>query len=181
MVFSISLPFFDTPARKKSGELIYYSSLFIIEKPKNGIINIHGGTLFDYFYVIDRKMNGNQRTKFIIQNYLQGLLSLIEKYENTKHTDLKVSGTSYIINERTAKKIGFTIVKTDSLQRMILTYIYFNILISNSIAKNKISFPNLRKIKTFETDLNQLIKRKKYITELNSKLKRTIAKSEGSK
>jgi hypothetical protein len=175
VIYPLSLPFFTTPGLKKSGELIYYSSLFITEKPKNNIINIHTGTLFDYLFVIDRKMTGNQRTKFVIQNYLQGLLTLIEKYEKADNANLRISGTSYIINERTANKIGFRIVKNDSIQIMFFVYIYLNLLISNSIAKNKVSFPNLLKTKTFETDLNQLIKRKKYITELNNKLKRTIA------
>ncbi|WP_027075363.1 hypothetical protein [Maribacter antarcticus] len=174
IVLSIIAPFFDTPALKKNGKLFYYSSLFIAEQPKNEIITIHGGTLLDYFFVIDRKMNGKQRTNFIIQKYLQGVLCLIEKYEDTKKTNLKICGTSYIINVRTAEKLGFKIKKTDFLQKMILTYNYFNLLISNSIAKNKISFPNLKKTRTFEADLNQLIERKTYIIELNNKLKSTI-------
>ena len=41
------------------------------------MIKIHGGTLFDYVFVIDQKMNGKQRTNFIIQQYLEGLLNLI--------------------------------------------------------------------------------------------------------
>lgn len=170
---SIIAPFFDTPSLKKSGKLIYYSPLFIIEKPKNGTIKIHGGTLFDYYFVIDKKMNGKQRTNFIIQQYLQGLLCLIEEHKNDKN--LKIRGTSYIMNKRTAEKIGFKIVKTDLLQKMILTYNYFNIFISNSISKNKISFPNLKEIKTYEADFQRLNERIDYIEKLNDKLKNTIA------
>src|SRR5690606_39731813 len=171
-VCSSDLPFFDTPLLKKSGKLIYYSTLYITEKPKNKIIKIHGGTLFDYYFVIDKKLNGKQRTNFIIQQYLQGLLCLIENYENDN--EMKVRGTSYIMNKRTAEKIGFKIIKTDFLQKAIITYNYFNILISNSIAKNKLSFPNLNETKTFETDFGQLIERKEYITSLNNTLKNTI-------
>ncbi len=47
IVISILAPFFDTPSLKKQGKLIYHSLLFLSEKPKNGIISIHGGTLFD--------------------------------------------------------------------------------------------------------------------------------------
>lgn len=153
--------------------MIYYSPLFITEKLKNGLIKIHGGTLFDYYFVIDKKMNGKQRTNFIIQQYLDGLLQLIEKYENNKK--IKIQGTSYIINERTAEKIGFKIVETNILQKLILIYNYFNILASNSIAKNKLSFPNINKTKTFETDMSQLIERKEYIEKLNKSLISTIA------
>ena len=155
--------------------MIYYSPLFITEKPKDGLIKIHGGTLFDYWFVIENKMNGKQRTDFIIQSYLEGLLHLIEKHENDR--TIKIHGTSYIINQRTVEKIGFKIVETDILQKIILGYNYFNILISNSIAKNKLSFPNLNKTITFETDMTQLFERKEYIEKLNERLKSTIANS----
>lgn len=169
IMLSIIAPFFDTPSLKNSGKLIYYSPLFITEKQKNGIIKIHGGTLFDYYFVIDKKMNGKQRTNFIIQQYLQGLLCLIDKYGDDNK--LKIQGTSYIMNKRTAEKIGFKIIETDFLQKVILTYNYFNILISNSIAKNKVSFPRLNDTKTFETDFRQLIERKDYIKKMNNMLK----------
>ena len=173
IILSIIAPFFDMPSLKKTGRMIYYSSLFIAEKPKNGLIKIHGGTLFDYYFVIDKKMNGKQRTNFIIQQYVEGLLQLLEKYDNNKKINIR--GTSYIINKRTAEKIGFEIVETDILQKIILIYNYFNILISNSIAKNKISFPKLNKTKTFEAEVSQLIKRKKYIEKLNTSLKSSSA------
>ena len=173
ITLSIIAPFFDMPSLKKSGRMIYYSPLFITEKPKDGLIKIHGGTLFDYYFVIEKKMNGKQRTDFIIQQYLEGLLNLIEKYERDKN--MKISGTSYIINKRTAEKIGFEIINTDILQRLILTYNYFNILISNSIAKNKLTFPNLNKTETFESNIRQLLERKEYIEKLNKSSKSTIA------
>ena len=179
LTFSITLsiiaPFFDMPSLKKSGRIIYYSSLFVIEKPKNGRIKIHGGTLFDYYFVIENQMNGKQRTDFIIQQYLEGLLHLLKKHEKDKR--MKISGTSYIINRRTAEKIGFRIIETDFLQKIILTYNYFNILISNSIAKNKLSFPKLNKTKTFEANIAQLLERKEYIEKLNNLLKNKIVNS----
>ncbi len=180
LAFSITLsiiaPFFDTPSLKKSGGLIYHSPLFISEKPRKGMIKIHGGTLFDYVFVIDRSMNGKQRTKFILQQYLEGLLGLIEKYENSQPQDMKIRGTSYIINERTAKRIGFKVVETDGIQTLILIYNYINLLISNSIAKGKLSFPNLKEIKTFETSLKDLVDRKDFIRNMNEKLKRTTVR-----
>ncbi|WP_341221076.1 hypothetical protein [Polaribacter atrinae] len=175
ITLSIIAPFFDMPSLKKSGRIIYCSSLFVIEKPKNGQIKIHGGTLFDYYFVIENRMNGKQRTDFIIQQYLEGLLHLLKKYEKDKR--MKISGTSYIINRRTAEKIGFKIIETDFLQIIILTYNYFNILISNSIAKNKLSFPKLNNTKTFEADIGQLLERKEYIDKLNNLLKKNIANS----
>jgi hypothetical protein len=121
-------------------------------------------------------MNGKQRTDYIIQQYLNGLLILIEEYKNNER--MKIRGTSYIINKKTAEKFGFKIIETDILQKFILTFNYFNILISNSIAKNRLSFPNLNKTITFEADISQLLERKEYIQKLNKSLKSTIANNQ---
>lgn len=175
ITLSIIAPFFDTPSLKKSGRLIYYSPLFLSEKLKNGMIKIHGGTLFDYVFVIDLKTSGKRRTNFIVQQYLEGLLNLIEENESKKTENIKVLGTSYIINERTAERIGFKVIKTDYIQKLILIYNYFNVLITYSIAKGKLSFPKLNETKTFETKLHELVERKDSIRNLNEKLKSTIA------
>lgn len=166
---SIIAPFFDVPSLKKEGKLNYHSLLFYAEKPKGGVIEIHGGTLFDYVFVFDEKLKGRQRMNFIIQQYLEGLLNLMEENDDKQTTMIR--GTSYILNTRTAERLGFRIVKTDLLQRLILTYNYFNILITNSIAKGKLSFPKLKETKTIETELINLIERKYYIKDLNEKLK----------
>ena len=170
ILLSIIAPFFDMPALKKSGKVVYYSSLFIAEQPKNGRIKIHGGTLFDYFFVLDRSMNGKQRTNFIIRAYLSGLLSFLE--ENKDDKQLTVRGTTYILNERTIRKIGFKPVETDVLQKIILIYNYFNLLVSNSIAKNKLAFPRLNNIQTFETNIGHLLERKEYLERLYQSMKR---------
>jgi hypothetical protein len=175
ITLSIIAPFFDIPAAKKRGKLIYYSSLFIAEKEKKGIIKVHGGSLFDYVFVIDKSLSGMQRTNFILQKYLEGILNLIKDCEENQNTSLKIKGTSYILNERTAKKIGFEIVRTELIQTLILSYNYVNILISNSFAKRKLSFPKLNNVKTFETNLEKLIKRRAFIEKLNERLKKTAA------
>ena len=177
ITLSVIAPFFDTPSLKKKGSLIYYSSLFIAEKEKNGIIIVHGGTLFDYVFVIDKKLNGKQRTNFVLQKYLEGLLNLVETYEKEGDTSVKIRGTTYILNERTASKIGFRKVKTDTIQQGILIFNYVNILIANSIAKGKITFPKLTHIKTFECELKELIKRKEFSKAMYCKLKKMLKKS----
>jgi hypothetical protein len=167
---SIIAPFFDTPSLAKQGQLIYYSPLFLTEKEKNGVITMHGGTLFDYYYVIDRTLNGTQRTNLIIKGYLDGLLNLIEEYEGKVPNSIKIKGTSYIINERTANKIGLKKVKTSLLQSFILGFNYINLTSSYSLAKAKLSFPNLRNTHTFEGDLDTLIQQKTYLLRLRKLL-----------
>ncbi|MCC4213203.1 hypothetical protein [Leeuwenhoekiella parthenopeia] len=169
IILSLIAPFFDVPSLKKSGKMIYYAPLFITEKPKDGLIKIHGGTLFDYYFAIDRRLNGRERTAYIMYEYLNGLLALIEAYKD--QPQLRVQGTSYIINERTAKKLGFKIGETNGFQKLILSYNYFNILVSSSIAKNKLSFPKLSNTKTFEAQISDLALHKAHIEKLRDALK----------
>ncbi|RZS93393.1 hypothetical protein [Aquimarina brevivitae] len=175
IVISIIAPFFDVPSLKKRGELIYHSLLFISEKPKKGVIKIHGGTLFDYVFVIDKKMNGKQRRVFIIQQYLEGLLQLIEEYGTQQQENISIKGTSYIINEKTAGRLGFKITETNGTQKLILIFNFFNVLLTYSIAKGKIAFPNLAATKTFETTIAELVQRKHDINKINRALKNKLA------
>lgn len=174
ITLSIIAPFFDIPSLKESGRLIYYSPLFVAEKLRKGVIKIHGGSLFDYVFVIDRNLSGKARTNLILQQYLEGLLNLIEENENKSPQNIKVRGTSYIISKRTAERIGFKVIQTDTLASIILTYNYFNLMASYSLAKAKVSFPKLRDTKTFEADLIELLERKDFIKNLNEKLKASI-------
>ncbi len=166
---SVIAPFFDVPAMIAQGNVKYHSAFFLSEKPKNGILRIHGGTLFDYVFVINGKLNGKQRTDFIIHQYLQGFLKFTEEHERGYDDKLIIRGTSYIMNKKTATKLGFKIVETDVIQKVLLLYHAVNIILSYSIAKGKLSFPNLRQTITFEATLGELIKQKPYIQELISR------------
>ncbi|PVH23863.1 hypothetical protein [Sphingobacterium corticibacter] len=163
------------------GNLKYHSALFLSEKPKNGILRIHGGTLFDYVFVINGKLNGKQRTDFIIHQYLQGFLKFIEEHERGYDDKLLIRGTSYIMNKKTATKLGFKIVETDFIHKLLLLYNVVNIFLSYSIAKGKLSFPNLRQTITFEATLGELIKQKPYIQELISRFQSQHKKSPNSR
>lgn len=174
VLLSVIAPFFDVPAMKKRGKLRYHSPLFVSQLKQNEII-IHGGTLFDYVFAIDHKLNGPQRTRYIVQQYLQGLLHLIESCEKENLINLKVRGTSYIINERTAQRMGFKVVQTDGLQQLILIFNYVNISIANSVAKGKPAFPNLKHTRSFEANIADLIQNKEQIGILAQRLQNAVS------
>lgn len=170
ILLSIIAPFIDAPTGRKNGSLIYYSPLFITTKERKGTIIMHGGTLFDYVFAVDPKLSGAQRKKLIILGYLKGLIKLIEAYEHAQKEDIIVRGTSYIINERTANKIGLKTVKTDASQWFILVFNYIPLTISYSYAKGKLSFPSLSRIKTYEGRMGDLIKQKDRLNALATRL-----------
>jgi hypothetical protein len=170
LILSVLAPFIDTPQGKKQGKLIYYSPLFITEKEKNGKIIIHGGTLFDYYYVINRSWNGRQRIRFILRQYILGLLKLTESFNEKDADEISLEGTSYILNERTAEKLGFCRKRTNLFQQFILTYNYLQILIANSIAKGKLRFPAIGGVNTYTAKLSAIKQKRDFLQQLAKKL-----------
>lgn len=169
LMVSIVAPFFDVPALKKNGDLTYHSPLFLSEPPKNGVIKVHGGTLLDYFSSSTTKGKG-ATDKIYTAAVSRGTP---KSYGRTppESKNSRVRGTSYIINEKTAQKIGFQVVETDFADTLILTLNYFNVMVNLCIAKGTLTFPNIYKIKTFETSLDELLNKKELIQYLIERLK----------
>jgi hypothetical protein len=170
ITLSVIAPFFDMPSLKSSGKLVYYSPLFVAERERNGVIKIHGGTLLDYVYVIDRSLSGKQRTNQILVGYIDGLLSLLRSYRGYNLKKVTVRGTSYIINERTASRVGLRRVENDFVQSLILVYNYINVTISYSISRATLSFPRIADIGTFEGQLSDIAARKELLCNLRDRL-----------
>ena len=159
-------PFFDVPSSIEKGSLKYYSLFLLAEQEKNKIIKIHGGTLFDYYFVFQKEMTKQERTKIVLLEYLKGLRNLVE---NTNE-DVKIQGTSYIINERTANKLGLKKVATNGIQILIIFFNYINIMLSISLVNKSIAFPDLSKIKTFEGKISDMKEKEVFINNLIEKL-----------
>lgn len=170
ITISIIASFFDMPSMIASGKLSYHSSLLISEEEKDEEIIIHGGTLFDYYFVLDPTATGNQRKNMILREYLNGLLNLIEKYQH--RTNLKITGTTYILNPRTAKKIGFEAMKPKEKQLLILILNYPNLTFTRSFAHRRLSFPNLKAIRTYSCTIQELSKNQEKIQQILGLLQR---------
>lgn len=163
---SIIAPFFDVPLMVKRGHLLYHSLFLLAEKPRKNIIKIHGGTLFDYYFSLPQKWTESERTKFILAEYLQGLINLAE----TAPKGSTIKGTSYFLHEKTAAKAGLKRSKTDLGQTFILTFNYFNLLVAMSFAKKKLVFPKLRAIKTYQGTATEILEKKAAILKLVTRL-----------
>ena len=177
IAMTIFASFVDVPSLKNQGKLTYYSPLFMVEKPKKNKVIIHGGTLFDYYFVLDRQLSGNQRTKLILWAYLKGLLELLKDFETSYLKADTIRGTSYIINDRTAKKIGLQKVNTDIIQLLIIFFNYANLTCAHSLAKAKLSFPNINNVNTYEGKLQDLYEKRDYLIKLERKLYQSLQKS----
>ena len=173
IILSIIASFFDMPSMIKNGRLQYESSLLISEKEKDNQITIHGGTLFDYYFVLNKEDNGKNRRNFILSEYLNGILQLIES--KSDKPNLELTGTTYILNQRTANKIGFEVQKTNTTQLIILILNYPNLVFTKSFANKQLSFPNLKNIKTYKSNIRKLRENKQRISKIRNALQSTIA------
>lgn len=171
IVILIAAPFIDLPMGKKSGKFIYYSPLFITEKVRNNRVTVHGGTLFDYIYTINPAMQGRERTRFVLYGYISGLLNFISVHEDQDDDDLKIRGTSYIINRRTAKRFGLQPVRKDFFQILLLLFNYIPITLSYSFLKQKLQLPKISDVQTYEGTLSEMAAHKEELVRLKHRLK----------
>ncbi|MEW6990944.1 hypothetical protein AADZ91_09680 [Colwelliaceae bacterium 6441] len=173
--FAISLsvlaPFIDVPSGVKAGSLFYYSPLLIAEKVRNNRLVLHSGSLFDYYFVLDKDSSAQERKKTVFSAYIDGLLNLINQYENKQTEQLSIKMTSYILNPRTAKKIGLKQTDTDLFQRIILYFNYINLTSALSLLNNKLTWPKMQNIYSYEGKLDSLMKRKADLLALQQRLK----------
>ncbi|WKN30337.1 hypothetical protein PZB74_15335 [Porifericola rhodea] len=166
VAISVLAPFVDVPAMVKKGRLKYYSLFFLAEQEHKGIIKVHGGTLFDYYFVLDEKMSQRQRLRLILLEYLKGLHQLAQE----ENEELIVEGSSYIINERTANKLGFKRAPLDGLQMIVMAFNYINLILAVSMAKKALQFPKLNRMNTFRGRLKDIKEKSQYVKQLIVKL-----------
>jgi len=166
----IAAPFFDLPAGKKNGSFKYYSPFLITEPKKDGLVIFHGGTLFDYYYTLSPDIEGRERIRYVLYGYVLGFLRFISEHEKSDSEDVTIRGTSYIINPRTASRFGLEPVQKDFLQILILLFNYIPLTLSNSFLKQKLSFPKLFNVQTYEGNLEQLAAQKDELLLLKRRL-----------
>lgn len=164
---SIVAPFFDLPSLVKSNQISYISP-FLLAQPTAKGITLHGGTLLEYWFYLQKDWGAQQRKYFILKNYLQGLADLCsgELASNTK-----ITATTYIVSKRTLKKLGFRSKPLDGIQLLLMILNYPNLICTQSLAKKKLTFPNLTRMLTFESTLEDLRANRPLIDGLVEKMK----------
>ncbi|PPK85065.1 hypothetical protein CLV84_1955 [Neolewinella xylanilytica] len=166
LTLTVVAPFFDVPGLVERGKLTYYSALLLGEEPKHGRMIIHGGTLFDYYFTLDQAAPGHDRTRQVLADHLRGLLALIQAHDD----DLTIRGTSYIIGERTAVRIGLKKVPTDFVPYLILLFNYVNLMFAMRLVKGRWELPVLGRVHTFSGRVGDVRRRAAYLQSLLQRL-----------
>lgn len=163
--------FVDTPLGHRSGRLIYFSPLFLVERERSGGFILHGGTLFDYFFVFSWKEAGEVARRQVVEQFIAGLLAFIEYLGTNQMYETRIKGSSYFFSERNAHRYGFEIVETESTQRLILVMNYVVLFVMYSFTRGKVAFPPIREIKTVQSTGKKLIGKREQISRVLRRIK----------
>lgn len=156
-----------TPLLRLSGLLNYYSPMLLVVKSKTQEWELHNGTTFDYILNMKWKQKGSNASKYIMINYLKGLLKIITEIEKNKlKEEITILGISYIINKKTAERLGFTVEKPNIFRRILFLIDYFTLFLMYSYSQGKFAFPNVLKVKKIKISGSKLIASKEKIAQV---------------
>src|SRR6056297_182736 len=144
LVLSIIAPFLDVPAMVRSG------------------------TLFDFWFLFRKDMSASERKRLAMAGMIEGMINLIDEHKRADRRDLKVRTTSYILNERSAAKLGLEKRPTDGIQTLILYYNYFNLAASYSLLNRRLAFLSIKSVQTFEGSMAVLAERRPFLEKLKN-------------
>lgn len=143
--------------------------MLLVIAPRKKKYDIHNGTNFDYLFTMKGLKPGAEVKNVMLKNYMMGLLEIIQRIESGKLPDtVIVRGSSYFFSERTAKRMGFEVSKTGWFEKFNLLVNFIDLTWTYSFANGKLSFPNLKNIKTAKITGKNLVANKAYFERVNS-------------
>ena len=173
-----SIQFFGAPIAKLSGIHKYLSPMLLVNLASDKKYEIHNGTTFDYLMVMNNVKSGPEFSKKMLVYYLEGLIKIIEKIEtNELSENVLIQGSSYFFNERTAKKLGFKLSKTNVAIKINMLVNYLDLIWTYSLSQGRLTFPNLINMQTVSVKGKHLVMKKTKLNELILFLSRTGKKN----
>ncbi|MBD3586911.1 hypothetical protein HHX48_14285 [Salinimonas sp. HHU 13199] len=170
ILLSIIAPFFDVPSLVKNKKLTYVSNFLLIEHTRGTVLTLHTATLFDYYFLFTADMNARERKKRALTGILDGLITLCNDQILSATPEQTVRLTTFVLNERTANKLGMREVSKDYLQTFILYYNYINLTMCQSLLNKRLSLPSVKNIKTYEGSTRLLAENKAYLMQLKTRI-----------
>lgn len=148
LLLSAFASFFDTPSLVRKGHLRYFSPLLLAEREKKGKLHLHGGSLFDYYFVL-RKVPRGKRKRRVLQLMLEALLAVSEQYPATLGSEPKILITSYFFQAKTAGRLGFEPIKKEQVQALKVFIGFPQVFLAYSLLAGRPKMPPLDKLASY--------------------------------
>ncbi len=160
-----------TPLFHLLGIYKYLCPPIFVFNPNNKKYDLHNGNLMDYLHLFYRRKSSKINQKYILKNYANSCLQIINEVQTgTLPGTVEIVGYSYFFNERTAKKLGFKIGKTDLLTKFFFYLNLIEIIVLYSIVKGTWEIPKFWKAKSFYITGEELCKKQQFIENLLKKI-----------
>jgi hypothetical protein len=166
----LAAPFLDTPAGIRKGTLHYAAPLCILQPVKDKGHILHGGTLFDYWYVLRAYPSLRFRKKRLFHDMVSGLRREADRAHSEERLDQFVRGTSYFINPRTAQRFGLQPVSRDWGQTLILWFNAAQITAAYSLIQGRLAWPPLHRVQTYAGTWRTIRENRKFLEALEGRL-----------
>jgi hypothetical protein len=177
LIVPSSIQFFGAPIIKLLGVHKYLSPMLLVNSASDEKYEIHNGTTFDYLMVMNNVKSGPEFSKKMLVYYLDGLLKIVEKIETNKLPEnVLIQGSSYFFNDRTAKKLGFKLSKTNVAIKINMLVNYLDLIWMYSLSQGRLTFPNVINMQTASVTGKHLIMNKAKLNDLSLFLSRTDKK-----
>ena len=165
-VFSL-VQFCLTPLLRGLGVFHYYSHFLMANTSDTSLLDLHTGSTFDFVLHFSINDRGSRSRNYIITEILNGLLKIIHDIENgTIHANQKIVAAPYFISQRTIYKFGFKEKEPSFLDRIFIVGSFFDIMLMYAFTQNKITSPEVWKVKTVEINAWQLAAKKDYLLKI---------------
>lgn len=164
--------FLATPAFKLYKKFIYVSPMLLFMKRGEDTYELHSGTSFDYLFVMRSIPTGIKWRNKMLQYYLEGLIEIVERIKSGEipHS-AEINGTSYFMSNSLTKKIGFNILESGPMERLIFIVDYLDLIWMHSLANGQLSFPRFSNLKKAVITGDQLLKAEKKLIKYNNYIK----------
>lgn len=168
-VFSL-VQFSLTPLLRGLGIFHYYSDFLMANTSDSSSLDLHTGTTFDYFLHIGLRLKGIRARNYIASEIIDGLLVIILHIEQGEiKSSKKIVASPYFASLRTIKKFGFKTKAPCLLDKIFIIGSFVDIMMMYSFTKNRITIPDVFKLKQVEMEAGDLVTKKDYLLKMKKK------------